>query len=570
MALQKREDDLALRLAGELQELLHKHAPRSLFDKVFESAGSILSALVIAIAIRTIWFEPYSIPSGSMRPTLKENDYLVVSKTDFGINVPLLPSHFYFDPHLVKRGTTIVFSGEELDIPGVDTVYFGLFPGKKQFVKRLIGKPGDSLYFYGGHVYGVDSRGRDLAELRDPRYCREHIPCIQFDGRVQAKDPFSPVEIRHVNQLVSTFSLTPIGTIAGETIHPATGQPLKHFSDLYGLKNYALCRLLSSKEAETLHPGEKSALEEAPYYLELYHHPSILGAKVEKDLFGRIRPSLKISTSLIPLHDKHLSALSASLSTSRFVVKDGSAKASGRSRSVPLPQVADGTYEIDAGVAYQIHWAGVATRLPADHPLQARPYPLLQTLFNHGVDWEPSFSPPAKLQGIYPSRYAYFRDHELCLFATPIWKQSDPTLTLFLKREYQKQSISPSNRPYFPFDDAGPPLKPDGSIDAEFVRAHGISVPEHSYFVLGDNQPNSGDSRDFGFVPEGNLRGSVSFLFWPPGPRWGRIPQPPIDHFTLPNGVVWIFFLSAYALFRRYKQRQIEKLLNALRELPSP
>ena len=57
---------------------------------------------------------------------------------------------------------------------------FILFPGKKQFIKRMIAKPGDTLYFYGGEIYGIDAKGRELKELRDPEWMQklEHIPFI--------------------------------------------------------------------------------------------------------------------------------------------------------------------------------------------------------------------------------------------------------------------------------------------------------------------------------------------------------------------------------------------------------
>ena len=153
-----------------------------------------------------MWFELYEIPTGSMRPTLEEKDRLVVSKTAFGINIPLKRGHFYFDPNLIHRNQTVIFTGAGMDIHDVNTVYFYLFPGKKQFVKRLIGKPGDLLYFYGGQIYGIDKNGNDISnELNPPSLARiDHVPYIYFNGRMEvpAKPTggiYSPITIRQMN-----------------------------------------------------------------------------------------------------------------------------------------------------------------------------------------------------------------------------------------------------------------------------------------------------------------------------------------------------------------------------------
>lgn len=99
--------------ALELEKQAQKLIRRSKIEKFFESSGRIIGALLIAVIIRTMWFELYTIPTGSMRPTLKEDDYLIVSKTNYGINVPLRAAHFYFDEKEVKRGSVIVFNGIE-------------------------------------------------------------------------------------------------------------------------------------------------------------------------------------------------------------------------------------------------------------------------------------------------------------------------------------------------------------------------------------------------------------------------------------------------------------------------
>ena len=152
----------ASEIAHKAEQLTTLHLKKSPLERVRDFIVGLGLALLVAVLIRTMWFELYEIPSGSMRPTLAEGDRLVVSKTTYGINIPLKRGHFLFDPNLVLRNGTVVFTGAGMDIHDVDTLYFYLFPGKKQFVKRLIGKPGDILYFYGGKIYGIDKNGNEI------------------------------------------------------------------------------------------------------------------------------------------------------------------------------------------------------------------------------------------------------------------------------------------------------------------------------------------------------------------------------------------------------------------------
>lgn len=562
-AILKKDSVEAKKMAQELEQAALRLMPKSSFDKVRDFIGGILFALMIAVLIRTTWFELYTIPSGSMRPTLKEEDYLIVSKTDYGINVPLQEAHFYFDPDLVRRGSIVVFNGANMDIDDADTIYFYLFPGKKQFVKRLIGKPGDILYFYGGQIYGIDAQGNPLNDLEEINRI-EHIPFIRFDGKAETlggtrNGMFSSVIFHQMNVPVAKLGLSQVGKMTGEMM-PQRGRPTPaQYSDLWGMKHFAMSRLLTQAELDQIYPGAN--VEPGLLYLELTHHPSLQGGQLARDEYNRLRPELAVSTSIIPLQEHHLEAIAKHMTTCRFSVKNGVAWRLGWNPKdlaiyLPhLPGVPDGTYEIQDGKAYKLPFPhipivglftnGVTQELPSDHPLYAQDPETIYKLYNLGIEFLNQYLPTSRHQRASPSRYAYFNQGDLYLLGAPIIQKDDPTLLNFVSREEQT---------YFPFIDAGPP-------SIEEIWQNGIQVPEKMYLALGDNHAMSADSRQFGFVPEDNLKGGVSFLFSPPGPRWGRAPQPAIPHATFPNVTVLAIFILAGIATSLYYRRKLKKPL---------
>jgi signal peptidase I len=567
-AILSKNPEEAKKAAKTLEQASEKLIPKTTFDKIRDSLGGLLFALLIAVLIRTTWFELYTIPSGSMRPTLKEEDYLVVSKTDYGINVPLKEAHFYFDPDLVKRGSIIVFNGANMDIADSDTVYFYLFPGKKQFVKRLIGKPGDILYFYGGQIYGIDAQGNPINDLQEVNQL-EHIPFIRFDGKAETSTGarnglFSSVIFHQMNIPVAKLAISPIGKIQGEML-PQKGRPLPaQYSDLWGMKHFAMSRLLTPAEVEKIYPDAE--LEQGLLYLELTHHPTLQNGQLLRDEYNRLRPELSVSTSLIPLQKHHLEALSKHMTTCRFSVKNGVAWRLGWNPKdlamyLPhLPQVPDGTYEIQDGKAYRLPFPhipilgvftnGITKELPANHPLYSQDPETIYKLYNLGIEFLNQYLPTSKQQRVIPSRYAYFKEGDLYLLGAPVILKNDPTLQSFLAKEEQRKAISITINPYFPFTDAGPPT-------LEEIRKNGIQVPEKMYLALGDNHAMSADSRQFGFVPEDNLKGGVSFIFSPLGNRLGGVPQPSIPHTTIPNLTIWSLFILAMLASSLYYRRKL-------------
>ncbi len=545
--------------AKRIESLFSMHLKKSGWEQGKELVFALAFALFIAILVRQMWFEFYEIPSGSMRPTFKEQDRLAVSKTAFGVNMPLHPDEFYFDPDLVKRNGIVIFTGENMDIRDVDTMYFYLFPGKKQYVKRMIGKPGDIIYFYGGKIYGIDSHGNDIsASLQQESLSQiEHIPFIDFDRKLVAPhNPvggvYSPVFIYQMNEPVVKLSVTSTNQVQGEMvvppqIHAAGAPPIANYGDLWGFKNFGMVRLLTREQVKTLTDQIVAELEDGVLYLEIRHHPSITNVKMVRDELGRLRPSIGLSSSFIPLQEKHLKEIMRNMYTARFEVQGGKAYRYGMdsntvASSIVFPKlsdVPDGCYEFYHGKASQIKWQGISVELPETNPLYRYSPANVQLLFDVGIEWDTRFWPHVKNQRLVPDRYTYFRDGDLYLLGAPILKKDDETLIKFLARERKRAEASNPQNPYLPFEDLGPPLK-NGQLDVDLIRQNGILIPDKMYLVLGDNHAMSGDSREFGFVPQQNLRGAPDFIFWPPGSRWGFPNQPAYPFFNGPRAIVWL------------------------------
>lgn len=109
-----------------------------------ENIKTIAYALLIAVVIRAFLFQPFNIPSGSMIPTLLVGDYLFVSKYSYGYSRHSLP----FSPPL--------FSGriwESLPKRGDIAVFKLPADGRTDYIKRVVGLPGDGIQMRGGELY---------------------------------------------------------------------------------------------------------------------------------------------------------------------------------------------------------------------------------------------------------------------------------------------------------------------------------------------------------------------------------------------------------------------------------
>ncbi len=141
-------------------------------NKLWEWTKSILIALILALFIRAFIVQAYKIPSGSMVPTLLIGDYLLVNKLAYGIKNPLKNDFLYFR-RLPKRQEIVVFT----------------YPLNKKldFIKRVIGLPGDTIQIINKKVY-VNGK-----LLKEP-YVRFTDPEI-YPKEISPRDNYGPVKV---------------------------------------------------------------------------------------------------------------------------------------------------------------------------------------------------------------------------------------------------------------------------------------------------------------------------------------------------------------------------------------
>lgn len=123
-----------------------------------DTLKTILWAVVLALGIRTVAYEPFNIPSGSMKPTLLIGDFLFVSKFSYGYSTYSLPfSLNLFDGRIMasepERGDVAVFKLPT--DPSTD------------YIKRIVGLPGDKIQVIEGilHINGEAVKREKLGEF---------------------------------------------------------------------------------------------------------------------------------------------------------------------------------------------------------------------------------------------------------------------------------------------------------------------------------------------------------------------------------------------------------------------
>jgi signal peptidase I len=127
-----------------------------------ETVKTIVYAILIALVVRSVAFEPFNIPSGSMIPTLLIGDYLFVSKYSYGYSryslpfgLPLIPGPGRILYRSPERGDVVVFK-----LPSDNST---------DYIKRLVGLPGDKIAVRDG-VLRINGQTVKREKIAEPTY----------------------------------------------------------------------------------------------------------------------------------------------------------------------------------------------------------------------------------------------------------------------------------------------------------------------------------------------------------------------------------------------------------------
>ena len=133
---------------------------------IYDNTKTLIGALIIAVLIRSLLFQPFYIPSSSMEPTLLVGDRIFVSKYTYGYSKHSFP----FSPNITNkrfftkspnRGDLVVFKTPA--------------DNRTDYIKRLIGMPGDTIQFIDGELF---INGKKI--LRKKTESRSIIRCGKF------------------------------------------------------------------------------------------------------------------------------------------------------------------------------------------------------------------------------------------------------------------------------------------------------------------------------------------------------------------------------------------------------
>ena len=163
---------------------------------IIDNLKTLFYALILAIIIRSFLFQPFYIPSSSMEPTLLPGDRIFVSKYTYGYSkhsFPFSPNifggRFFFNKP--QRGDIIVFKTPA--------------DNRTDYIKRLIGLPGDTIQFIDSELYLNSKKiNKERYESSNKVYCGDDILNVNFYKEFLSKESYYNIAYKKRGSLANT------------------------------------------------------------------------------------------------------------------------------------------------------------------------------------------------------------------------------------------------------------------------------------------------------------------------------------------------------------------------------
>ena len=169
---------------------------------IIENLKTLFFALIIAIIIRSLLLQPFYIPSSSMEPTLLVGDRLFVTKFSYGyskhsfpFSPPIISKRLFFNEP--RRGDVVVFKTPA--------------DNRTDYIKRLIGLPGDQIQFINSNLFLNNAEIlKSKISKSDTIFCgKKKIEVFTFEEKLPNKKTFNTVYLKDLSYQNSDVFIVP-------------------------------------------------------------------------------------------------------------------------------------------------------------------------------------------------------------------------------------------------------------------------------------------------------------------------------------------------------------------------
>ncbi len=164
--------------------LAKRRAPEAKPNDAVDFFASLFPVLALVLGLRSFVYEPFRIPSSSMMPTLLIGDFILVNKFAYGIRLPV-SNTLILETGKPERGDVVVFR-----YPGRNPAPPGDPPAGTDYIKRVIGLPGDTLEVLGNRL---TVNGAPIAYGEEAIYVGHGAPAaLEMTGATRVSEALAP------------------------------------------------------------------------------------------------------------------------------------------------------------------------------------------------------------------------------------------------------------------------------------------------------------------------------------------------------------------------------------------